>query len=168
MPRIFELRSCLQEVQDSILLAGDHEADVARHGGPGVSCGGGVRGSLLNSNMTSKDLWFEFSRQPHLGSEQDVINIPGKTKKPVFYQFFCPTNTSCGWMFSYLNGYLAKIVSGCQMLLMFLIQQGGVFIRIKYFYSAPNINNLEQKCYLYKNLDLAWPINIWRNGSFLS
>ena len=87
MPRIFELRSCLQEVQDSILLAGD-AADVAHHGGP-VSGGGGP----LNSNIPSKDMWFEFSRQPHLGSEQDVINIPGK--KPVFcYRVFLSYTTS--------------------------------------------------------------------------
>ena len=98
MPRIFELRSCLQEVQDSILLAGD-AADVAHHGGP-VSGGGGP----LNSNIPSKDMWFEFSRQPHLGSEQDVINIPGK--KPVFcYRFFCPTPLL---HFLWVNVFLSK------------------------------------------------------------
>ena len=64
MPRIFELRSCLQEVQDSIL------GDVAADDMEAVSSAGQI--------SNPKDLWFDI-RQPHLGSEQDVINIPGKT-----------------------------------------------------------------------------------------
>ena len=65
MPRIFELRSCLQEVQDSIL--GDVSADDLES----VSSAG-------RQISNPKDLWFDV-RQPYLGSEQDVINIPGKT-----------------------------------------------------------------------------------------
>ena len=71
MPRIFELRSCLQEVQDSIL------GDVAADDIEAVSSAG-------RQISNPKDLWFDV-RQPYLGSEQDVINIPGKTCFSCYY-----------------------------------------------------------------------------------
>ena len=65
MPRIFELRSYLQEVNDSIF------SDVADHEV--------ISNMQVNSHdISPKDMWFDV-RQPYLGSEQDVINIPGKT-----------------------------------------------------------------------------------------
>ena len=65
MPRIFELRSYLQEVNDSIF------SDVADHEV--------ISNMQVNSHdINPKDMWFDV-RQPYLGSEQDVINIPGKT-----------------------------------------------------------------------------------------
>ena len=58
MPRIFELRSCLQEVQDSLFGLEQENHHHARLQNP------------------AKD-WLEQSLKP-LGSESEIINIPGK------------------------------------------------------------------------------------------
>jgi len=59
MPRIFGLRSCLQEVQDSIFLAGHEEPAPGSQQPP----------------MASKKNWMGIP-EPSLGSALDVINIP--------------------------------------------------------------------------------------------
>ena len=57
MPRIFELRSCLQEVQDSLFgLEQESQTRLKQH---------------------PKNDWLEESFNP-LGSESEIINIPGK------------------------------------------------------------------------------------------
>ena len=62
MPRIFELRSCLQEVQDS--LFGLDQQNRKSH-------------DPHDHHSKSDSNWLEDSF--NLGSESEIINIPGKT-----------------------------------------------------------------------------------------
>ena len=69
MPRIFGLRHCLQEVQDSILSVQD--------------------GKELNLKDDDKHLSMSWFPEPHssIGSEMDIINIPGKSMRKILLKF---------------------------------------------------------------------------------
>ena len=66
MPRIFELRSCLQEVQDSLFASFDQHEHDSRS----------LKSTHPNPIKPDSN-WLEDSFNP-LGSESEIINIPGK------------------------------------------------------------------------------------------
>ena len=66
MPRIFELRSCLQEVQDSLFASFDQHEHDSRS----------LKSTHPNPIKPDSN-WLEDSFNP-LGSESEIIKIPGK------------------------------------------------------------------------------------------